>query len=52
MVVRNYKEAILWFRTFKCPSKISFDHDLGIGENGYDILKWLFDYDLENDYIK
>lgn len=29
-------------------SEMSFDHDLGICENGYDLIKWFCDFCIEN----
>ncbi len=51
IVVRSFQQAILYFNTFKCPQIISFDHDLGEGKNGYDVVKWLCDYDSKTSYI-
>ena len=30
---------------------ISFDHDLGLGENGYDCAKFLVEYDLDHQVL-
>ena len=30
------------------PNFISFDHDLGLEESGYDCAKWLVDYCLDH----
>ena len=43
---QEFKEFIIMMG---CPKYISFDHDLGNNvESGYDCLKWLIEYDLEN----
>lgn len=51
IVVRSFQQAILYFNTFKCPQIISFDHDLGQGKTGYDIVKWLCDHDVKTSYM-
>lgn len=43
-------EKIIAKRGF--PNFVSFDHDLGDGQpTGYDITKWMVDYDMDNDVI-
>jgi len=46
----TYDEAVNAINTQFSPALyslfIDFDHDLGLGRNGYDFAKWL----LENDY--
>jgi len=55
-IVRNCDEAISIIKKHGVPNFISFDHDLGIDEDGtllstgYDLAKWLVDNDLENSY--
>jgi hypothetical protein len=52
VIVRNMEEATHTILTMGFPIMISFDHDLG--ENiptGFDIAKWLVDYDLDFDVI-
>lgn len=45
--VYNYEEFILYIEKNGLPDIISFDHDLGIGNSGYDCAKWLVDYCLD-----
>lgn len=47
VVVRSFDEAKKYFSENPCPSYISFDHDLGIGLDGYDIAKMLVNKDLD-----
>lgn len=49
---------VMWFRDFDAfkkglnligvPAKISFDHDLGTGKDGYDCAKYLVEYCEKN----
>lgn len=49
IVFRSVIEAKHFILETKCPSFISFDHDLGENvETGYDFAKWLVDKDLDN----
>lgn len=32
-------------------SYISFDHDLGLGETGYGVVKWLVEFDLDHQIL-
>ena len=48
-VVRNAAEARKYMNENGCPSYISFDHDLGDFETGYDIAKWIVEKDMERD---
>lgn len=54
ILVKSYEEAILFVKKYGIPSYISFDHDLGVDENGnllptgYDFAKWLVDMDIDN----
>jgi hypothetical protein len=41
IVVRSHKEAIGYFSNHGIPDAISFDHDLGLEETGYDTAKWI-----------
>ena len=53
-VVRSYEEFVDWINTNGIPNLVSFDHDLGVDENGnelksgYDAAKWLCNYCLDN----
>jgi hypothetical protein len=55
-LVRSYEEAINYVKDNGIPSFISFDHDLGVDENGepiltgYDFAKWLVEMDMNNVY--
>jgi hypothetical protein len=53
VIVRDYYSFIYHIKKNGVPCEISFDHDLGYYSNnkektGYDALKWLCDYLLEN----
>lgn len=45
--VKNYDEFVDSVKT-KDFDKVFFDHDLGMGKNGYDCAKFLVDYCLGN----
>lgn len=53
-VVRSYDEAISIIKKYGVPNFISFDHDLGVNNDGsllktgYDLAKWLVNSDLDN----
>lgn len=47
-IVRNYEEFVDLINTFGLPKYISFDHDLGERETGYDCAKFLVEYCLDN----
>ena len=47
-VVRSYDEAIEFVMTHGVPNVISFDHDLGTEESGYDFAKWLVESELDS----
>lgn len=47
--IKDYKEFINHIETYGLPDFISFDHDLGEEETGYDCAKWLVEYCLNND---
>lgn len=47
--VRSYKEAINMILAEGMPNFISFDHDLGTEESGYDLAKWLVEFDMNKD---
>jgi len=53
VIVRSYEEFVKYILENGIPQNISFDHDLGyhkiIEKNGYDAIKWLCDYILDND---
>jgi hypothetical protein len=46
--VKNYKQFVDYITANGLPEKICFDHDLGVGETGYDCAKWLVDYCMDN----
>lgn len=46
--VRSYKEFTDFIINNGLPDFISFDHDLGLEESGYDCAKWLVNYCLDN----
>lgn len=44
IVARTFTEALTIVKTYGMPIFISFDHDLGLpedGKNGYDFVTWL-----------
>lgn len=52
LVVRNYDKAIEAMKKFGCPKFMSFDHDLGIDENGVemtgkDVANWMINQHLD-----
>jgi len=44
--VKNYNEFTEHILIYGLPDFISFDHDLGEEESGYDCAKWLIEYCL------
>lgn len=46
VIVRSYEDAKDYFENNACPEYISFDHDLGTEETGYDVVKMLVEKDL------
>lgn len=46
--VYNYAEFVKWVNEHGLPDFISFDHDLGEGETGYDCAKFLVEYCLDH----
>lgn len=56
VLARSYEEAIELITEMGCPSFISFDHDLGLKPdktelNGFSLVKWLVDKDLDEKII-
>lgn len=47
----TYEESINFIVKYGCPDLISFDHDLGEEKSGLDIVKWLVEYDMNNNII-
>ena len=52
-IVRSYNDFVSHITEYGAPSLISFDHDLGLEENGierngYDCAKWVCEYCREN----
>lgn len=45
--VRSYTEFINYINQNGLPDFISFDHDLGLEESGFDCAKWLVNYCLD-----
>lgn len=48
IVLRTSQEAIDYVKEFGMPSIASFDHDLGGDDTVMLFLKWLIDFDLDN----
>lgn len=46
--VKDYNSFVSYIRFFGVPEAISFDHDLGPGQSGYDCAKWLVDYCIDH----
>lgn len=52
-IVRSYDDAVAWVVANGFPAVVSFDHDLGVredgsvGATGYDFAKWLIERDLD-----
>lgn len=50
IIARNMRDVLMMLRIHGMPGYISFDHDLGEGEQtGYDIAKLLVDLDMGDD---
>lgn len=43
IIIRSYKDACKEILMNGIPEFISFDHDLGVGKTGYDLVKWMID---------
>lgn len=50
ILVKDYRQFTYFVKTFGLPDFISFDHDLGLEESGYDCAKWLVNYCLDNNF--
>ncbi len=46
--LKSFDEFVQWISNNGLPDAICFDHDLGIGPNGFDAAKWLTDYCLDS----
>lgn len=46
--VRSYADFVAYITQKGLPNFISFDHDLGLQESGFDCAKWLVNYCLDN----
>jgi hypothetical protein len=49
-IVRDYEAFIDAVRTY-WPNCVSLDNDLGEEKEGYDCLKWLIEYGIDNDFL-
>lgn len=47
MVARSSSEAIVLMKERGCPSRVSFDHDLGGDDTAIVVVRWLVDTDLD-----
>ena len=47
--LRSFTEFVTYIEANGLPDFISFDHDLGLQESGYDCAKWLVSYCLDNE---
>lgn len=50
-IARTVEQAKYLIGILGTPQFISFDHDLGTPETGYDLAKWLVEQDLDNCYF-
>ena len=48
IIARNFNAAQAIILVNGLPRFISFDHDLGAGPTGYDFVKWLSEYVMDN----
>jgi len=48
IILRSYKDFVSWIELNGIPDLISFDHDMGDDETGYDAAKWLCNYCMQN----
>lgn len=49
--VKNYDEAIAELSLVPYHNlTVDFDHDLGQGKTGYDIAKWLVEYNIKGNF--
>lgn len=46
IIARCYESAVELIKSWRMPSYISFDHDLGSDLTGYDFAKWIVEQDL------
>jgi hypothetical protein len=44
VIARTFDDAVWYVEARGVPQYIAFDHDLGLGRNGYDFAKWLCDH--------
>lgn len=49
IVLRTSQEAVNFVKTNGMVDFISFDHDLGGDDTAIVFIKWLIDYDIDND---
>lgn len=49
VVTRSYQETVDYIELNGLPATISFDHDLGLEESGYDIAKWIVEKVLDKE---
>lgn len=45
--LRSYTDFVAYITQNGLPNFISFDHDLGLEESGFDCAKWLVNYCLD-----
>lgn len=46
--VRNYEGFVQFFQDNDVPDVVCFDHDLGEEKTGYDCMKYMCDYCIDN----
>lgn len=51
IILRTSDEAIEYVKKHGLPNFVSLDHDLGGDDTVMIFLKWLIEYDLDNDII-
>jgi hypothetical protein len=47
-VVRSYNEFVDYILSHDIPTVVSMDHDLGLEKDGYDCIKFLVHYIIDN----
>lgn len=50
VVTRSYQETVEYIEANGLPAMISFDHDLGLAETGYDVAKWIVEQILDEKF--
>jgi hypothetical protein len=51
LIARSYDDAVKIIKTLGIPRNISLDHDLGTDKTGYDLAKFIIEYDQDHNEI-